>query len=145
MGKGGLIGAVAIATTAALGVIIKAYNEHKKAVEDHLELMRRMSEGQQNLIDIQLAAKEAAEQGQLDVIAEKANEAVKQVERLSSAMKALASSEDAAMGANFNLHIAKINEEFSKALNEASEELKPVVEAEKNLAIALKRQEDART
>lgn len=145
MGKGGPWGISAAIAVAAIGTIKKAYDDHKKAVEDHLELMRKMSEAQQNLIKIQLDAKDAYEHSLFEKMAEKAMEAVKQVENLQAAMKNLAASENLSMGAEFNLHIAKINDQFSAALNEACEELKPVVEAEKNLAVALKKQEDART
>lgn len=103
-----------------------------------------MRNGYRNLIDAQLAAKAAQEQSALDAIVDKAQSATKAVDALLAAMTGLASAEDSVMGAELNLKIAQINEEFSQQLAEACNELKPLISAEKNLATAVAAQEAAR-
>ena len=106
--------------------------------------MEAMQSGQQSLIADQLAAIEARERASLDETAASAANLVKQITELSAAYKGLGSAEDAGMGASANLAIAKINSEFADRLNEAAEEMRPLVQAEKTLAIALQNQEASR-
>ena len=56
----------------------------------------------------------------------------------------MAAASDAAIGSGGNLKIAQINDEFSQRLAEACDELKPLVTAERNLALAVQRQETSR-
>ena len=144
IGKGGIWGLMAAGVNLAITATVGWYTEMKKAAEEHRKLMEAMKSGQQALIADQIAAMAAREQASLDMIALSAQNAVKQIEALSAAYKGLAVAEDTGISAAGDLAIAKINSQFADRLNEACAELKPLVEAEKNLAVALQQQQTSR-
>lgn len=142
--KGGLWGIAAAGVNLIVTSTIKLYQSWKQAAEEHRKLMEAMQSGQQSLIADQLAAIEARERASLDETAASAANLVKQITELAAAYKGLGSAEDMQGAAGANLAIAKINSEFADRLNEAAEEMRPLVQAEKALAIALQNQETAR-
>ena len=144
IGKGGIWGLMAAGVNLVITATVGWYTEMKKAAEEHRKLMEAMKSGQQALIADQIAAMAAREQASLDMIALSAQNAVKQIEALSAAYKGLAVAEDTGISAAGDLAIAKINSQFADRLNEACAELKPLVEAEKNLAVALQQQQTSR-
>lgn len=144
IGKGGIWGLMAAGVNLVITATAGWYAEMKKAAEEHRKLMEAMRSGQESLIADQIAAMAAREQASLDAIALSAQNAVKHIEALSAAYKGLAVAEDAGISASGDLAIAKINSQFADRLNEACAELKPLVEAEKNLAVALQHQQTAR-
>ena len=144
LSRGGLWGVAAAGVNLLATSAIKLYQSWKQAAEEHRKLMEAMQSGQQSLIAEQLAAIEARERASLDETAASAANLVKQITELAAAYKGLGSAEDMQGAAGANLAIAKINSEFADRLNEAAEEMRPLVQAEKMLAIALQNQETAR-
>lgn len=141
---GGVYGLAAAAATLAVSGTIEWCQNLKAELIAARKYMDDMRNGYWALIEAQLAAKKEAEQSALDAIADKAKKAATFVEQLIAAMNALGQAEDSVVGAEMNLKIAQINDEFSAKLAEACEEMKPLVNAEKNLAIALEEQNQAR-
>lgn len=140
-------GPIAITATAAIAMvtaIIKWKKAQEEAAEAHRKLMEAMREGQAARIEADLAALAEREQAALDAMAESAANTVKELVALTAAFKGLASAQDAGIGAELNLSIAKINDEFSRKLAEAAAELQPLVSAERDLAVALEEQKFAR-
>ena len=140
-------GPIAITATAAIAMvtaIIKWKKAQEEAAEAHRKLMEAMREGQAARIEADLAALAEREQSALDAMAESAANTVKELVALTAALKGLASAQDAGIGAELNLSIAKINDEFSQKLAEAAAELQPLVSAERDLAVALEEQKFAR-
>ena len=140
-------GPIAITATAAIGMvtaIIKWKKAQEEAAEAHRKLMEAMREGNAARIEADLAAVAEREQSALDAMAESAANTVKELVALTAAFKGLASAQDAGIGAELNLSIAKINDEFSQKLAEAAAELQPLVSAERDLAVALEEQKFAR-
>ena len=144
LGKSGMYGLVAAGANLIVTSAVNLYQSWKQAAEEHRKLMEAMQSGQQSLIAEQLAAIEARERASLDETAASAANLVKQITELAAAYKGLGSAEDMQGAAGANLAIAKINSEFADRLNEAAEEMRPLVQAEKALAIALQNQETAR-
>ncbi len=142
--SGGASGVAGAIVTAAIRGMISWYQNLRAEMEEHRKQMESMRTGYRNLIDAQLAAKAAMEQDGLEATAKRAEDACKALDALTSAYNSLAAASDAAIGNGGNLRIAQINDEFSQKLAEACDELKPLVGAERNLAIALQRQETSR-
>lgn len=142
--SGGIYGIAGAVATLAVNGLVQWLSNVAEAARKHREQMDAMRNGYWSLIDAQLAAKAAQEQSALDAIVDKAQSATKAVDALVASMNGLANAEDSVMGAEFNLKIAQINEEFSQQLAEACSELKPLISAEKNLATAVAAQEAAR-
>ena len=136
LGKSGMYGLVAAGANLIVTSAVNLYQSWKQAAEEHRKLMEAMQSGQQSLIADQLAAIEARERASLDETAASAANLVKQITELAAAYKGLGSAEDMQGAAGANLAIAKINSEFADRLNEAAEEMRPLVQAEKALAIA---------
>jgi hypothetical protein len=138
--NGGIWGIMSAAVSEMVGYF-------KRCSEEAEELKKRMDDmraGSQRLLQDQAAAAEAMKQKDLDDLAKKAEVAVKAVDKLSASFRGLAAAEDASIGAAGQIKIAQINDEFSKQLAEACDELRPLVEAERNLAVATQQQATAR-
>ena len=133
--------------TAAAAALTSTIISWKKAADEaaaaHKKLMEEMRAGMEARMADELAAAADAEQAALERMSASAVKAVADVKELASAYKALAAAEDAAIGVEGNLKIAKINDEFAEQFAEACDELRPLVTAEKNLAIALEKQKTA--
>lgn len=141
---GGIYGMMGAVATLAVNGLVKWFAEASEAAEKHRQQVRAMREGYHALLDSQVAAMEAMEQGRLDDVADRANRAVAAINALEASYRALAAAEDSAMSSGGDLKIAQINDEFSRKMAEACDELQPVLAAERNLAVALQRQESAR-
>ncbi|MDE3276634.1 MAG: hypothetical protein PUJ80_11510 [Verrucomicrobiota bacterium] len=141
---GGASGAVGAVVTAGLRLMISWYQNLREEAEAHVKQIQDMATGYRKLIEAQLAAKAAAEQDGLEATVKRAEDACKALDALTSAYNSLAAASDAAIGNGGNLKIAQINDEFSQRLAEACDELKPLVTAERNLALAVQRQETSR-
>lgn len=144
LATGGIWGAIGSVATLAITSVIQHVQEAHAEFEKYQQRLKDMRKGHEELLKAQVAAAEAAKQNNLDAIAQNANNAVAAVDRLTASMRSLAAAEDASIGAAGQLKIAQINDEFSKRLEEACDEMKPLVAAEKNLAIALQNQETVR-
>ena len=138
--SGGIWGVIQVGITETVR-LIKEWKEEQEALKKRMDDMRA---GYQKLLQEQAAAAEAMKQKDLDDLAKKAEEAVKAVDKLSASFRGLAAAEDASIGQAGQLKIAQINDEFSKQLAEACDELRPLVEAERNLAVATQQQATAR-
>lgn len=142
--SGGASGVAGAIVTAAIRGMISWYQNLRAEMEEHIKQAERMRTGYRNLLNEQLAAKAAMEQDGLEATVKRAEDACKALDALTAAYNSLAAASDAAIGNGGNLKIAEINDEFSKKMAEACDELKPLVSAERNLAIALQRQETSR-
>ena len=138
--QGGIWGLMNAAIIETIGYFKRLRDE----AEAHRKQMQDMATGYRRLIEAQLAAKAAAEQDGLEATVKRAEDACKALDALTSAYNSLAAASDAAIGNGGNLKIAQINDEFSQRLAEACDELKPLVTAERNLALAVQRQETSR-
>lgn len=138
--QGGIWGLMNAAIIETIGYFKRLRDE----AEAHRKQMQDMATGYRRLIEAQLAAKAAAEQDGLEATVKRAEDACKALDALTSAYNSLAAASDAAIGSGGNLKIAQINDEFSQRLAEACDELKPLVTAERNLALAVQRQETSR-
>ncbi len=137
---GGVWGLMAGAVTMTIGY----FQRLRKEAEEHAKQMVAMGSGYRALIEAQLAAKEAEAQKDLEAQAKAAMDAVAAINSLQSAYRGLAAASDAAIGAQGDYKVAQINADFSKRLAEADDALKPLINAERSLAIAMQRQETAR-
>lgn len=142
--SGGASGAVGAVVTAGLRLMVSWYQNLREEAEAHRKQMQDMATGYRKLIEAQLAAKAAMEQDGLEATVKRAEDACKALDALAAAYNSLAAASDAAIGSGGNLKIAQINDEFSQRLAEACDELKPLVTAERNLALAVQRQETSR-
>ena len=142
--SGGPIAVLAASVTAITAAIVSWKKAADEAAAAHKKLMAAMRDGQESRMADELAALEAREQESLDAAAKSAAQAVKHIGELSAAYRGLAAAEDAAIGVKGNLKIAQINDEFSKQFEEACDELKPLITAEKALAVATAKQETIR-
>lgn len=140
LAAGGIWGGIAAGVT----MMVSHFKKLKEVAEETKKHLEDMRNGYRRLLQEQAAAMEAMQQDELDGIAEKALGAVDAVDRLAQSFKGLAAAEDASVGAQGQLQIAQINEEFSKRMEEACDELKPLVAAEKALAIAEQQQKASR-
>ena len=138
--NGGIWGVIQAGITETVR-IFKEWKEEAEALKKRMDDMRA---GHQRLLEAQVAAAEAMKQGELDALAEKAEGAVAAVDKLAASFRGLAAAEDASIGAAGQIKIAQINDEFSQRLAEACDEMKPLVAAERNLAIAAQQQATAR-
>ena len=138
--QGGIWGFINAAVAETIGYFMRLREEARA----HAKQMQDMATGYRKLIEAQLAAKAAAEQDGLEATVKRAEDACKALDALTSAYNSLAAASDAAIGSGGNLKIAQINDEFSQRLAEACDELKPLVTAERNLALAVQRQETSR-
>lgn len=138
--QGGIWGLMNAAIIETIGYFKRLRDE----AEAHRKQMQDMATGYRRLIEAQLAAKAAAEQDGLEATVKRAEDACKALDALAAAYNSLAAASDAAIGSGGNLKIAQINDEFSQRLAEACDELKPLVTAERNLALAVQRQETSR-
>lgn len=141
---GGPIAVLVASVTAITSAIVGWKKAADEAAAAHQKLMEAMRAGYDKRMQESLAALEKREQESLDKAAKEAAQAVKHIGELSAAYRGLAAAEDAALGVKGNLKIAQINEEFSKQFEEACEEMKPLVAAEKALAVATAKQETVR-
>ena len=138
--QGGIWGLMNAAIIETIGYFKRLRDE----AEAHRKQMQDMATGYRKLIEAQLAAKAAMEQDGLEATVKRAEDACKALDALAAAYNSLAAASDAAIGSGGNLKIAQINDEFSQRLAEACDELKPLVTAERNLALAVQRQETSR-
>ena len=143
LAQGGLWGAAAAAAGAAVSAMIGWWKDYNAKIDEAHQKIVDMAAAHQRFIQELEVAQDAQRQNVLDATADKALAAVRAVESLSAALKGLAAAEDAATGSGVNLQIAKINSEFAERLNEACNELKPVITAERDLAVAMERQKAA--